>query len=183
MSRRLVDDRCFVGSVVNRDHGVNAVTVNNFLFDDWLSHVVYVVVNVFVYFLTKVDNGAFLSSVYFFIAMLGGKTLEELTVFGSGRVTFLDLGNWDSVFVENFRLDLLVNDWLNMMLYVVNVLVNIADTFDFFDFDMTMILVHNMLQMLVVMSDVRCGRVEFGGDRVVVTGSVVETRNSRGRST
>jgi len=43
-----VDDRGFVGGVVNRDDSVNAVTVNNFLFNDWLGNVVDVVVNVLV---------------------------------------------------------------------------------------------------------------------------------------
>jgi len=48
VSGRLVNDRCFVGGVVNGDDGVDAVTVNNFLFDDWLSDVVNVVLNVLV---------------------------------------------------------------------------------------------------------------------------------------
>jgi len=70
VSGRLVDDRCFVGGVVNRDDSVNAVTVNNFLFNDWLSDVVNVVVNVLVHLFTKINNGAFFAAVNFFIAML-----------------------------------------------------------------------------------------------------------------
>lgn len=42
------DKLTFVGSVVNGDDGVNAVTVNDFLFNDWLSDVVNVVLNVLV---------------------------------------------------------------------------------------------------------------------------------------
>ena len=46
-----------MGGVVNGDDGVDAVTVNNFLFNDWLGNVVNVVLNVLVNLFAKVDNG------------------------------------------------------------------------------------------------------------------------------
>jgi len=45
---RLVNNRCLVSGVVNWDDGVDAVTVNDFLFNDWLGDVVNVVLNVLV---------------------------------------------------------------------------------------------------------------------------------------
>jgi len=114
--------------------------------------------------------------------MLGGKTLEELAVLSGRGVTFLDFSYWNSVFVENFRLYLLVNDRLDMVLNVVNMSVNIANTFNFFYLDVAVVLVNNVLQMLVVVSDVFCGRVKLGSDGVIVTSGVVEARNASGGS-
>ena len=39
VSGRLVDDRCFVSDVVHWDDGVDAVTFDDLLLNDWLSNV------------------------------------------------------------------------------------------------------------------------------------------------
>ena len=43
--------------MVNWDDGVDTVTVNDFLLNDWLGNVVNVVLNVLVNLFAKVDNG------------------------------------------------------------------------------------------------------------------------------
>jgi len=176
---RLVNDRCFVSSVVNRDDGVNAVTVNDFLFNDWLGNVVNVVLNVLVNLFAKVDNGALLATVGLSVLVLGSKTSKELAVFIGRRVVFPDFSDWDSVGVVNFIADLFVNDGLNVVLNVVNVSVNVLLAFDFLDFNGSVVNVADVVQVLVVVSNVGSGRVEFGANRVVVTGSVVKVGRAR----
>jgi len=176
---RLVNDRCFVSGVVNWDDGVNAVTVNDFLFNDWLGNVVNVVLNVLVNLFAKVDNGALLATVGLSVLVLGSKTSKELAVFIGRRVVFPDFSDWDSVGVVNFIADLLVNDRLDVVLNVVNVSVNILLAFDFLDFNGSVVNVADVVQVLVVVSDVGSGRVEFGANRVVVTGSVVKVGRAR----
>jgi len=100
--------------------------------------------------------------------------LEELAILSSGRVTLLDFSNWNGVGVVNFILDLSVKNGLDVVLNVVNMLVNIANTFNFFDFNVTVVSVDNVLQMLVVVSYIWCGGVELGSDRVVMSNGVVE---------
>jgi len=176
---RLVNDRCFVGGVVNWDDGVDAVTVNDFLFNDWLGNVVNVVLNVLVNLFAKVDNGALLATVGLSVLVLGSKTSKELAVFIGRRVVFPDFSDWDSVGVVNFIADLFVNDGLDVVLNVVNVSVNVLLAFDFLDFNGSVVNVADVVQVLVVVSDVGSGRVEFGANRVVVTGSVVKVRRAR----
>jgi len=176
---RLVNNRCFVGGVVNRDDGVDAVTVNDFLFNDWLGNVVNVVLNVLVNLFAKVDNGALLATVGLSVLVLGSKTSKELAVFIGGRVVFPDFSDWDSVGVVNFIADLFVNDGLDVVLNVVNVSVNVLLAFDFLDFNGSVVNVADVVQVLVVVSNVGSGRVEFGANRVVVTGSVVKVGRAR----
>jgi len=176
---RLVDDRCFVSGVVNWDDGVDAVTVNNFLFNDWLGNVVNVVLNVLVNLFAKVDNGALLATVGLSVLVLGSKTSKELAVFIGRRVVFPDFSDWDSVGVVNFIADLFVNDGLDVVLNVVNVSVNVLLAFDFLDFNGSVVNVADVVQVLVVVSNVGSGRVEFGANRVVVTGSVVKVGRAR----
>lgn len=66
-----MDNRCFMGGVVDWDDSVDAMTVYNLLLNDGLSNVMNVVVNVLVDFLAKVNNGAFLAAVNFRVFMLG----------------------------------------------------------------------------------------------------------------
>jgi len=176
---RLVNDRCFVSGVVNWDDGVDAVTVNNFLFNDWLGNVVNVVLNVLVNLFAKVDNGALLATVGLSVLVLGSKTSKELAVFIGRRVVFPDFSDWDSVGVVNFIADLFVNDGLDVVLNVVNVSVNVLLAFDFLDFNGSVVNVADVVQVLVVVSNVGSGRVEFGANRVVVTGSVVKVGRAR----
>jgi len=176
---RLVNDRCFVSGVVNWDDGVDAVTVNDFLFNDWLGNVVNVVLNVLVNLFAKVDNGALLATVGLSVLVLGSKTSKELAVFIGRRVVFPDFSDWDSVGVVNFIADLFVNDGLDVVLNVVNVSVNVLLAFDFLDFNGSVVNVADVVQVLVVVSNVGSGRVEFGANRVVVTGSVVKVRRAR----
>jgi len=180
---RLVNDRCFVGGVVNWDDGVDAVTVNDFLFDDWLGNVVNVVLNVLVNLFAKVDNGALLATVGLSVLVLGSKTSKELAVFIGRRVVFPDFSDWDSVGVVNFIADLFVNDGLDVVLNVVNVSVNVLLAFDFLDFNGSVVNVADVVQVLVVVSNVGSGRVEFGANRVVVTGSVVKVGRARAGAT
>lgn len=175
---RLVNDRCFVSGVVNWDDGVDAVTVNDFLFNDWLGNVVNVVLNVLVNLFAKVDNGALLATVGLSVLVLGSKTSKELAVFIGRRVVFPDFSDWDSVGVVNFIADLFVNDGLDVVLNVVNVSVNVLLAFDFLDFNGSVVNVADVVQVLVVVSNVGSGRVEFGANRVVVTGSVVKVGRS-----
>jgi len=100
--------------------------------------------------------------------------LEELAILSSGRVTLLDFSNWNGVGVVNFILDLSVKNGLDVVLNVVNMLVDIANTFNFLNFNVTVVSVYDVLQMLVVVSYIWCGRVEFGSDRVVMSNGVVE---------
>jgi len=176
---RLVNNRCFVSGVVNWDDGVDAVTVNDFLFNDWLGNVVNVVLNVLVNLFAKVDNGALLATVGLSVLVLGSKTSKELAVFIGRRVVFPDFSDWDSVGVVNFIADLFVNDGLDVVLNVVNVSVNVLLAFDFLDFNGSVVNVADVVQVLVVVSNVGSGRVEFGANRVVVTGSVVKVRRAR----
>jgi len=176
---RLVNDRCFVSGVVNWDDGVDAVTVNDFLFNDWLGNVVNVVLNVLVNLFAKVDNGALLATVGLSVLVLGSKTSKELAVFIGRRVVFPDFSDWDSVGVVNFIADLFVNDGLDVVLNVVNVSVNVLLAFDFLDFNGSVVNVADVVQVLVVVSNVGSGRVEFGANRVVVTGSVVKVGRAR----
>jgi len=180
---RLVNDRCFVSGMVNWDDGVDAVTVNDFLFDDWLGNVVNVVLNVLVNLFAKVDNGALLATVGLSVLVLGSKTSKELAVFIGRRVVFPDFSDWDSVGVVNFIADLFVNDRLNVVLNVVNVSVNVLLAFDFLDFNGSVVNVADVVQVLVVVSNVGSGRVEFGANRVVVTGSVVKVGRARAGAT
>jgi len=179
MGGRLVNNRCFVSGVVNWDDGVDAVTVNDFLFNDWLGNVVNVVLNVLVNLFAKVDNGALLATVGLSVLVLGSKTSKELAVFIGRRVVFPDFSDWDSVGVVNFIADLFVNDGLDVVLNVVNVSVNVLLAFDFLDFNGSVVNVADVVQVLVVVSNVGSGRVEFGANRVVVTGSVVKVRGTR----
>jgi len=176
---RLVNDRCFVSGVVNWDDGVDAVTVNDFLFNDWLGNVVNVVLNVLVNLFAKVDNGALLATVGLSVLVLGSKTSKELAVFIGRRVVFPDFSDWDSVGVVNFIADLFVNDGLDVVLNVVNVSVHVLLAFDFLDFNGSVVNVADVVQVLVVVSNVGSGRVEFGANRVVVTGSVVKVGRAR----
>jgi len=178
-----VHDRCFVSGVVNWDDGVDAVTVNDFLFNDWLSNVVNVVLNVLVNLFAKVDNGALLATVGLSVLVLGSKTSKELAVFIGRRVVFPDFSDWDSVGVVNFIADLFVNDGLDVVLNVVNVSVNVLLAFDFLDFNGSVVNVADVVQVLVVVSNVGSGRVEFGANRVVVTGSVVKVGRARAGAT
>jgi len=180
---RLVNDRCFVSGVVNWDDGVDAVTVNDFLFNDWLGNVVNVVLNVLVNLFAKVDNGALLATVGLSVLVLGSKTSKELAVFIGRRVVFPDFSDGDSVGVVNFIADLFVNDGLDMVLNVVNVSVNVLLAFDFLDFNGSVVNVADVVQVLVVVSNVGSGRVEFGANRVVVTGSVVKVGRARAGAT
>jgi len=100
--------------------------------------------------------------------------LEELAIFSSRGVTFLDFSDWNGVGVVDFILNLSVKNGLDVVLDVVNMLVNIANTFNFFDFNVTVVSVDNVLQMLVVVSYIWCSRVELGSDRVVMSNGVVE---------
>jgi len=161
VSRRFVDDRCLVGGVVNGDDGVNAVTVNNFLFNDWLGDVVNVVLNVLVDLFAKVDNSALLSTVAFSVLVLRSKTSEKLAVLVSGSVVLPDFSDGNGVGVVNFVANLLVNDGLDVVLNVVNVSVDVTLAFDFFDFDSAVVNVADVVQVLVVVSDVSTGWVEF----------------------
>jgi len=178
-----VNDRCFVSGVVNWDDGVDAVTVNDFLFDDWLGNVVNVVLNVLVNLFAKVDNGALLATVGLSVLVLGSKTSKELAVFIGRRVVFPDFSDWDSVGVVNFIADLFVNDGLDVVLNVVNVSVNVLLAFDFLDFNGSVVNVADVVQVLVVVSNVGSGRVEFRANRVVVTGSVVKVGRARAGAT
>lgn len=110
--------------------------------------------------------------------MLGSKTSKELAVFIGRRVVFPDFSDWDSVGVVNFIADLFVNDGLDVVLNVVNVSVNVLLAFDFLDFNGSVVNVADVVQVLVVVGNVGSGRVEFGANRVVVTGSVVKVSRS-----
>jgi len=76
-----VDDGGFVRLLVNGNDGVDSFTLNDLLFDDWLSDVVNMVVNVFVNLLAKIDNSAFLFAVSLGIAVLRGQASKKSLVF------------------------------------------------------------------------------------------------------
>lgn len=167
---------------MNRDDGVDTFAFNDFLLDDRLGNMVDVMVNILVNPFAKVDDGAFLSAVNFRVLVLGSKTLEERSVFSGRGVTLVDFGDWNSVGVVNFILDLLVNNRLDVMLDVVNMSVNFSLSLDFLNLDMTVIGMDDVVQMLVVMSDVLSSWVELGSDAVIVTSGVVEVRSTGGGS-
>lgn len=182
MSGALVDDRSFVSDVVNRDDSVNAFTLNNLLLNDWLSNVMDMMVNILVNFFAEVDNSAFLAAVDFSVLVLSSKTLEKRAVFSGGRVTFVDFGDWNSVGVVNFILDLSVEDRLDVMLNVVDMSVYFSLAFNFFNFNVTVISMNNMVQVLVIMGDIVSSWVELGSDAVVMTSSVIKVRSTSGGS-
>jgi len=70
--------------------------------------------------------------------------LEELAILSSGRVTFLDFSDWNGVGVVNFILNNFVDDWLNMMLNVVNVSIDFTFSENFFSLDMSNITVSDV---------------------------------------
>jgi len=90
------------------------------------------------------------------------------------------LGDGNNVLSDLFGSDLLVDDRLNVVLNVVNMSVNFTLAFDFFNLDVTVVSVNDVVQVLVIMSDVLGCRIKFGANGVVVAFGVVKMRSSSG---
>lgn len=77
---------------------------------------------------------------------------------------FLNLSYWHLVGVVNFILNNFVDDWLNVMLNVVNVSIDFTFSENFFSLDMSNITVSDVIKMFVVVSSVCCGRIKLGSN-------------------
>lgn len=121
--RRLVHNGCLVGDKVSGDGGVDAVVLVRVVLDDGLHNVVDVVVDVLLDDFATVNNLAVDGCLGVLVLVLAGNRGEQSCVLVGRGVSLVDTGDGVDLLVGLLGSVLRVEDWLSVVLNVVDVTV------------------------------------------------------------